>query len=186
MTCLEAQSNIMAFIEKKLPDDKVTEFVRHMRYCPNCSEELEIYYTLIVGIRQVDNNEELSQDFKKDLNNELNRIENKVKTVKRFKLSTFGVFLIAAVFAVLVFYNACLNKVYNIEQRMKKQAQGETFFYDNFADYINMCGDDIVIMNAHEEKPREITFYERVHDYNLAHSYINDNIEKELDKITDN
>ena len=29
MTCLEAQSNIMAFIEKKLPDDVIPDFVKH-------------------------------------------------------------------------------------------------------------------------------------------------------------
>ena len=65
MTCLEAQSNIMAFIEKKLPDDVIPDFVKHMRYCKNCREELEIYYTLIVGMHQVDNNQELSQNFAK-------------------------------------------------------------------------------------------------------------------------
>ena len=75
MTCLEAQSNIMAFIEKKLPDDVIPDFVKHMRYCKNCREELEIYYTLIVGMHQVDNNQELSQNFAKDLENELNRLE---------------------------------------------------------------------------------------------------------------
>ena len=65
MTCLEAQSNIMAFIEKKLPDDVIPGFVKHMRYCKNCREELEIYYTLIIGTHQVDNNQELSQNFAK-------------------------------------------------------------------------------------------------------------------------
>ena len=54
MTCLEAQSNIMAFIEKKLPDDVIPDFVKHMRYCKNCREELEIYFTVDVGIRQLD------------------------------------------------------------------------------------------------------------------------------------
>ena len=54
MTCLEAQSNIMAFIEKKLPDDVIPDFVKHMRYCRNCREELEIYFTVDVGIRQLD------------------------------------------------------------------------------------------------------------------------------------
>lgn len=169
MTCLEAQSNIMAFIEKKLPDDKVTDFVRHMRYCPNCSEELEIYYTLIVGIRQVDNNEELSHNFKKDLDNELSRIDNKVKKAKRFKFSTFGVIFATAVALLFFFYNACLNKVYNIEQRIIKESQGEYFFYDNFGRYINMCEDDIVVANYHEEKPVELTFYEKVHIYNITH-----------------
>ena len=108
MTCLEAQSNIMAFIDNKLPDERIAEFVHHVRYCPNCMEELEIYYTLIVGMRQLDNNDELSHDFKQQLNNELERLENKVKNAKRAKVSTFGVVFGFAVVLLLFFYNQCL------------------------------------------------------------------------------
>ena len=31
MNCLEAQSKIMAFIENKLPDDELREFIKHVR-----------------------------------------------------------------------------------------------------------------------------------------------------------
>ena len=41
---------------------------------------------MIVGMHQVDNNQELSQNFAKDLENELNRLEHRVKQAKRFKL----------------------------------------------------------------------------------------------------
>ena len=118
MTCLEAQSNIMAFVEKKLPDDKVTDFVRHMRYCKNCSEELEIYYTLVVGMRQLDNNEELSKDFKEELNKELNRLDHKVKSVKRFKISTFSVVFVVAVVIMFFWYTRILGKVCNREKHI--------------------------------------------------------------------
>ena len=43
MNCLEAQSKIVAFIENKLDDGEMLEFVRHIRSCENCAEELEIY-----------------------------------------------------------------------------------------------------------------------------------------------
>ena len=86
---------------------------------------------LIVGMHQVDNNQELSQNFAKDLENELNRLEHRVKQAKRFKFSTFGlVFGVAVVFLFFV-YNQCLDKVYNIEQRMKLEAQGDTGSSDN-------------------------------------------------------
>ena len=102
MTCLEAQSNIMAFIEKKLPDDVIPGFVKHTRYCKNCREELEIYYTLIVGMHPVDHNQELSQNFAKELENELNRLEHKVKKAKRIKLSTFGIIIGVAVVSLFL------------------------------------------------------------------------------------
>ena len=144
MTCLEAQSNIMAFIEKKLPDDVIPGFVKHMRYCKNCREELEIYYTLIVGMHQVDNNQELSQNFAKDLENELNRLEHRV-------------------------YNQCLDKVYNIEQRMKLEAQGDTYFYDTFGSEMSVCLNDIVQEVQIAQKPKESTFYEKLREYQLTH-----------------
>ena len=169
MTCLEAQSNIMALIEKKLPDDVIPDFVKHMRYCKNCREELEIYYTLIVGMHQVDNNQELSQNFAKDLENELNRLEHRVKQAKRFKFSTFGlVFGVAVVFLFFV-YNQCLDKVYNIEQRMKLEAQGDTYFYDTFGSEMSVCLNDIVQEVQIAQKPKESTFYEKLREYQLTH-----------------
>ncbi|MGN0435611.1 MAG: anti-sigma factor family protein [Wujia sp.] len=170
MTCLEAQSNIMAFIDKKLPDDKITDFVRHIRHCPNCAEELEIYYTLIVGIRQVDNNEELSQNFKEELNAELGRLDNKVKKAKRFKLSSFGVVFVCFIFAFIFFYNKTLNKVYRIEQDMMKAEQGIHYFYDYYKNYIDLCSEDIIEEYNNVELPEEPSLYEKIHVYNLIHA----------------
>lgn len=79
MTCLEAQSNILSFVEKNLPEDKKIEFVKHIHHCNDCKEELEIYYTLIVGMRKLDNNEDMSLDFRNRLDDELNRIEARAK-----------------------------------------------------------------------------------------------------------
>lgn len=184
MTCLEAQSNIMAFIDKKLPEDKVTDFVRHMRYCKNCAEELEIYYTLIIGIRQVDNNEELSQNFKQELDDELSRLEHKVKKAKRFKVSTFGVVFIAAVVLMFLCYGRILNKVYNIEQVMIKQEQGEHYFYDHFGSDIELCDEDIIVEFKQNNKPKELTFYEQIRLYNALHQ--KDDLENDTDENTDN
>lgn len=167
MTCLEAQSNIIAFIDKKLPEEKVADFVRHMRYCKNCSEELEIYYTLIVGIRQVDNNEDLSQNFKEELNNELVRLEHKARKVKRFKISTFGVVFVAAVVLMFICYGRVLNKVYNIEQFMIKQEQGEHYFYDYYGETIELCAEDIIFEARMMYTPDESTFYEKIRLYNI-------------------
>ncbi|MBQ9935879.1 MAG: zf-HC2 domain-containing protein [Lachnospiraceae bacterium] len=169
MTCLEAQSNIMAFVDKKLDDEHTKDFVRHMRHCKNCSEELEIYYTLIVGMRQLDNNEELSHNFKKDLDDELTRIDNRAKNVKRFKFSTFGIVFTIAVLGFFLFYSSILNKVYTIEQNMIKTEQGDYYFYNHLSKYIDICNDDVIVRYKELNKPREKSFYERVHSYNITH-----------------
>ena len=89
MTHLEAQSYIMPFIEHKVPHDKQEDFVLHMKSCKKCHEELEIYYTLLVGMRQLDNKEVLSTDFNKDLDRDLKALSHGVRNRKSFKVSAF-------------------------------------------------------------------------------------------------
>lgn len=169
MTCLEAQSNIMAFVDNKLADEKTTDFVRHMKHCDNCCEELEIYYTLIVGTRQLDNNEELSHDFKKDLHEQLTKIENKAKNAKRFKFSTFGIVFTLAVVGFFLFYSSVLSKVYTIEQNMIKEEQGDYYFYNHLSKYIEITSEDVIVRNKELYKPIEKTFYQKIHSYNITH-----------------
>ena len=71
MNCLEAQSKIVAFIENKLNDDETVEFVKHIRSCENCSEELEIYYTLLSGIRELDQDGAMIRDFRQALSDDM-------------------------------------------------------------------------------------------------------------------
>ena len=180
MTCLEAQSNIMAFIDKKLPDDRVTDFVRHVKHCPNCSEELEIYYTLIVGMRKLDNNQDISLNFKKDLDDTLDRLDNKVKNTKRAKVSLISIICVAAVVLLFFVYNGYLSKVYDIEQQIIKERQGKYYFYDNFSDYLEICDRDIIKESYKVEETVEETFYDKIKLYNLVHSHYNDEDDVEL------
>lgn len=54
MTCKEAESLVMAYIRHELEAAKLEEFLEHLEQCENCREELEIYYTVQAGIRQLD------------------------------------------------------------------------------------------------------------------------------------
>lgn len=54
MTCKEAENLVMPYIRHKLDIGQVEEFLEHIDTCENCREELEIYYTVEVGIRQLD------------------------------------------------------------------------------------------------------------------------------------
>lgn len=103
MTCLEAQSMITTFIEGKLDDEQLEEFIHHMRNCPDCKEELEVYYTLMVGMKQLDNNEKLSNNFAKELEEQLSYHENRIKGKKRFELEKkFGAAFFITVLLVVV------------------------------------------------------------------------------------
>lgn len=105
MTCLEAQSMITAFIDDNLDEEQLTEFIYHMRQCPDCKEELEVYYTLMVGMKQLDNNEKLSNNFSEELEKKLSYHENRIRDRKRMMIETkFGVATVVTVLLVVVLF----------------------------------------------------------------------------------
>ncbi|MGN0372209.1 MAG: anti-sigma factor family protein [Enterocloster sp.] len=54
MTCREAERLVMPYINGSITDEELEEFLEHIDSCENCLEELEIYFTVDVGIRQLD------------------------------------------------------------------------------------------------------------------------------------
>ncbi len=76
MKCLEAQRLIQPYLEHKLSDREMRQFLDHVEHCPDCYEELEL--TLAVT-RAVDPDQEQDRryageyDFEKQLKNEIAR-----------------------------------------------------------------------------------------------------------------
>ena len=54
MTCREAERLVMPYINGSITDDELRDFLEHIEHCGECREELEIYFTVDVGIRQLD------------------------------------------------------------------------------------------------------------------------------------
>lgn len=104
MNCLQAQSKITAFIADSLDDDELNEFIQHIQSCPNCKEELEVYYTLIIGMRQLDHNESLSSNFSQELEdkliNNMERIRSKKRLVMQTKVGTCVLLLLICTFTL--------------------------------------------------------------------------------------
>ncbi len=159
----------MTFIDRKLPDDKAEDFVNHMMHCKSCREELEIYYTLIVGMRKLDCGEELPKSFKTELDADLKRAIGRVRKVKRFKVSAFGVFFVAAIIGLIFYYGNILTRVYDHEQFLIKEAQGPSYFFDFFGENIDLCDTDFIEDTKKVPPPVEITNYEKIHKYVLKH-----------------
>lgn len=78
MNCIDVQGLIMPFINNKLSLEELERFLDHINSCPNCMDELEVYYVLISGMKQLDEERELSTNFHKDLINLLKESEEKV------------------------------------------------------------------------------------------------------------
>lgn len=104
MNCQNAQSMVLNFINNKLDKDETKEFIEHVRDCKDCWEELEIYYVMLVGLKQLDEGEELAEDFRKKLQNEVDsryvEIEREQKRQSAVKIVTA---LVASVILIWMF-----------------------------------------------------------------------------------
>lgn len=54
LTCREAEKMVMPYIEHKLDEDELEAFLNHIQHCESCKDELEIYYTVSLGLKQLD------------------------------------------------------------------------------------------------------------------------------------
>ncbi len=58
MDCREVQKKFIPFIDDELNVTELYKFLKHLRECEECREEYNIYYTMIMGMRYLesDNN----------------------------------------------------------------------------------------------------------------------------------
>lgn len=78
MNCLKAQSMITPFINNKLNINELEDFLDHVNTCPNCKEELEVYYALLTAMKQLDEDKNLSSNFVQELNEKLELAEEQI------------------------------------------------------------------------------------------------------------
>lgn len=174
MNCLEAQSKIVAFIEDKLDNGEKLEFIRHIQGCSNCAEELEIYYTLIVGMKQLDDDIVSEISYKEQVENKLNSEYKHLQN--RRKLTGSSICLILAVCATMGFfaYESYQERLYQEEQEQIKEAQTEYYYKDSFADSLfhpEAYKSFDLSEYLDNTKQRETTsYYERLNTYLQTHT----------------
>ncbi|MGB8454388.1 MAG: zf-HC2 domain-containing protein [Anaerocolumna sp.] len=78
MNCIDIQRLIVPFINDELNIEQLEEFIHHVHSCPNCMEELEVYYVLLAGMKQLDEDKELSDDFNQDLRDLISLSEDRI------------------------------------------------------------------------------------------------------------
>lgn len=167
MTCLEAQSNIIAYIENGLDKDKKIEFLKHIQNCNDCKEELDIYYTMIEGMRQMDDNIPLTKDFHQALEERIERDLKQTRKKKEFAAYTFSLILIGIAGFAIIGYINFLNIIHADEQNKLKEMQGEYYYSDTFDDILFEPDANIVSINVDsDDNEGNRTFYSRVREYN--------------------
>lgn len=94
MTCSKAQSLITSFINDKLELGELEEFISHVHTCEECREELEVYYALLTAMKQLDEDQNLSDDFSLELSEKLEREQEKIVRAKFLYYRKRGVMIV--------------------------------------------------------------------------------------------
>jgi len=121
MKCREYELQVQDFLNNNLDEKEKEAFIRHVRECPRCYDELEIYFSIYRGIGLTDT-EQLVKDSDFELNGTTDDLDNMLEQMIReidnkkfnnkilymFVIIVFVVILLLGLFLVL---NAFLNIV---------------------------------------------------------------------------
>ena len=84
LTCKEATQMVVPYIEKQVCDSDLRKFVKHIKECKDCREELETYYIVYKGLMQLDEQEELPMNIIEALNEDLEISNHHLKNMSLF------------------------------------------------------------------------------------------------------
>lgn len=90
MNCQEAQRLVMPYIQDELTDRELEEFLEHVETCPACQEELEIYFMVSLGLRQLDEGSG-SFNMKQELEEILDLSYRRVHFVRTIKITCYAI-----------------------------------------------------------------------------------------------
>lgn len=82
MNCKETQSLIMSYINEQLDIEQLEKFIQHIETCNECKEELEVYYTLLTSMKQLDEDKNLSGNFHNEFIKSLHKSEERIRRAK--------------------------------------------------------------------------------------------------------
>lgn len=129
MNCIEAQRQIMPFINKKLNIEQLDDFINHVNNCSDCMDELEVYYVLLAGMKQLDEDKELSKNFHQELLNVLKQSEERIFHDKLLHIRK-RIVLIVLIAAVGIISSLRLGEIV-VEDVLDKEVTESNFMVDN-------------------------------------------------------
>ena len=106
MNCVTSQQMIRAYLDGYLSDRELEEFLNHVQTCPDCFDELEVYFSVYRTLRDVD--EKGDYNFRKKLRRKLE--ESRAYLRRRNQSKALKVSLIlAAEFALVMAFWGLIN-----------------------------------------------------------------------------
>ncbi len=71
MDCKRVMELMTQFINDQLDAEDVQAFLDHIDSCPECREELEVNYSLMTAMKQLDEDTDLSDNYIEELNHKI-------------------------------------------------------------------------------------------------------------------
>lgn len=118
MTCMKAQSMITPFINNKLTLKETEEFIDHVLSCPDCREELEVYYALLTAMKQLDEDKNLSDDYGSELAIKLEKAQEKI-IHEKFKYYRKKSALVLIILLIAIFFSIKYTNILKEKNNMK-------------------------------------------------------------------
>lgn len=154
MTCFEAQSLIIKYLNSELDRDQLREFLYHCDNCEVCRDELEVNYTIITAMRQLEEDEEITSDFHEALEEKLQQswsmlFKNHQRKVRNIVLLIMLVLLIPVILSFEssqvnddkeIVYTNVKESNFELEYRYNRQDKGNGLdaFLDEHKDEIDI------------------------------------------------
>ncbi|MBR1864941.1 MAG: zf-HC2 domain-containing protein [Lachnospiraceae bacterium] len=169
MTCLEAQSKIIAYIDYKLDREEKLQFLNHIENCPDCKDELNIYYTMIEGMRQLDRNQPLSKDFTEELESRIRRELRHDRKKRDFFRSSVCIVIVSVLGFFIFAYVNFLHLLHEEEQANLKAAQGDYYFSEMLDEqfFEPYDGENILNINVEDEEEERVDLYRKIRQHNM-------------------
>lgn len=143
MKCREIQSLIVPFINNQLSKDKVLDFLEHIEHCEECKEELEVYYILIIGLRQLDEEPNETLDLHGQFLEHL-RVTKEHINISRMRRFPKLIILLALLAILLVLLTRELKLIPDEKiQNIESQNIGKTIFENNILDNLTEIIEDV-------------------------------------------
>ena len=94
MDCKEIQKKYIPFIDNELGRRELDAFLRHLNECQDCREEYDIYYTMIMGMRY------LEEESEKNWIDSEERLQSAQEYLTRCRIKYWGKIGILAVLCI--------------------------------------------------------------------------------------
>ena len=79
MDCHEAQALINKYVHNELDVITLEDFLLHVETCPDCMEELEVYYIVFQGFRRLDEDDNIAVNYHEEFLKTLQLNEDKTR-----------------------------------------------------------------------------------------------------------